>query len=76
MPVPKVMTEHHRCPRSLGGKDNSENLSMIEVIKHRAWHVLFKNYTAQVIAKIINKLYLDPAWEFVVVPRKKKVRHL
>ena len=74
MPIPKVMTDHHRCPTSLGGGKNPENISMLDVVKHRAWHILFKNYTVHVIAKLINKLYLDPAWEFIVVPRRKKVR--
>lgn len=68
------MTDHHRRPESLGGKFTPENISRVPAGKHRAWHTLFKSHTPQVIADIINKIWLDPDWEFVVVPRKKKIR--
>lgn len=70
---PTYHTEHHRRPRTLGGKSEPRNISKVPVNKHRAWHLLFKNHTPEV-AGIINKTYLDPDFEFVVVPRKKKVR--
>lgn len=67
------MTDHHRCPESRDGRDVPRNISRVPITKHRAWHTLFKNYTPQMIADIINKIWLDPDYEFVVV-RKPKFR--
>ncbi|MFA5996878.1 MAG: hypothetical protein WC791_00105 [Candidatus Paceibacterota bacterium] len=65
------MTEHHRKPRSREGKSIPQNISKVPIKKHRAWHVLFRNHTPDVIAKIINKIWLDPDFEFVVVRKPK-----
>jgi len=67
-------SDHHRCPETLGGKSVPRNISTVPCNKHRAWHLLFKNHTPQRIAEIINKTWIDPDWEMVVVQRKKKVR--
>ena len=32
----------------------------------------FKTYDAHKIASLINKYYLDPAFKFIVVPKKQK----
>ena len=53
---------HHRKPRSLGGSNSDTNVSHVSVSRHRAWHTLFRNYTAHQIAKIINDTWLDPEW--------------
>ena len=74
MPKITIESNHHRRPESLGGKRIPENISLVPNHKHRAWHALFKNHPPEVIAQIINKVWLDPDFEFIVVPRKKKVR--
>jgi hypothetical protein len=56
---------HHRKPRSIGGQSNEENLSELPISKHRAWHDLFRNFTAERIAEEINRRYLDPEFEFI-----------
>lgn len=58
---------HHRKPRSLGGKNTDDNMSHVSARKHQAWHTMFKNYDAKQIAKIINDIWLDPDYRFVVV---------
>jgi len=68
------MSEHHRRPRSLEGKTVPKNISVVSVKKHQAWHLLFRNHPPNIIAEIINKVWLDPDFEMVVVRRKKKVR--
>lgn len=61
--------KHHRKPRSLGGGNDKENISVVCRDKHDAWHRLFKNHPPERIALIINNVWLDPEFEFVV--RKK-----
>ena len=63
---------HHRLPTSRGGKNNPENLSRVPVNQHRAWHTVFRNESAQEIAKRINDTWLDPAYYLVAIPRKRK----
>jgi len=70
----QLMSEHHRCPRSLEGRSNPENISIVPIKEHQAWHLLFKNRPPEVIAGIINKRWIDPEWEMVVRKRKKKQR--
>ena len=57
---------HHRKPVSRGGKTIPENLSVVPVVKHRAWHTLFGNMNPMEIADEINKYWLDPSYEFIV----------
>ncbi len=38
--------EHHRRPRSLGGKSNSGNISYVIPKHHKYWHTLFGNMNA------------------------------
>ena len=69
-----ITDPHHRRPQALGGQSNPENISIVPIKKHRAWHILFRNHPPEVIAEIINKTWLDPEFELVVIPRKKKGR--
>jgi hypothetical protein len=54
---------HHRKPRSLGGDSSDRNMSHVSVSKHRAYHILFSNMTPEQIAKVLNKVWLDPDWK-------------
>jgi hypothetical protein len=60
---------HHRKPKSLGGKDSQKNISRLPTIKHLAWHVLFENWPPERIVEEINNVYLDPAFRFVLERR-------
>lgn len=69
-------TLHHRCPKSLGGGDRSrsgrENTIYLRKQYHQAWHLLFANLEAVKIAEIINKLFLDPDYEFICQKRQDR----
>lgn len=73
-PARKLTSEHHRKPRPHGGKTTPENISIVSIKDHEAWHKLFRNYPPKQIAEIINKKWLDPEFQFMVVPREKKMR--
>lgn len=67
---------HHRKPRSLGSpavcdSNDSDNLSHVSTSKHRAWHTLFSNLEAFEIAAIINSVWLDPDYLFIVKRKKQ-----
>lgn len=62
------VNRHHRKPKSRGGDNSVGNISRVEVNKHRAWHTLFENMTAQEIANEINRTWIDPEY-FLVVRR-------
>lgn len=70
--TPKEMSRHHRKPRSTGGTDDAENISVITRTQHEAWHTLFANYSPERIAEIINTIFLDPAFEFVAVRKESE----
>lgn len=65
-PEDKPLTRHHRKCRSNGGQTNDRNVVHVEQSKHQAWHTLFCNYHPEKIAHIINHVWLDPEFEFVV----------
>lgn len=56
---------HHRRPRSLSGSSDPQNLSRVLQKHHKAWHLLFKNYDPERIARLINCIWLDPDYEFI-----------
>lgn len=58
--MPKKYDDHHRLPKSLGGKRTPENISRVRRTQHEAWHTLFGNMTAFQIAEVINEVWLDP----------------
>ena len=59
-------SQHHRQCRSNGGTDEPENISWVNVYEHNAWHLLFRNWEAEKIAEVINDIWLDSRFEFVV----------
>ena len=59
-------SKHHRKCRSHGqGKRN--NVVTVPDYQHRAWHALFMNLTADKVAEIINRKWIDPDYTFVCV---------
>lgn len=49
--------EHHRRPRSLGGTEQSMNISYVPALLHICWHTLFGNLNAFQICNVINAHY-------------------
>lgn len=67
----KERDKHHRRPRSIGGTNDTRNISIVPRNKHESWHLLFANCTPAQIAEIINEFWLDPDYFLVAVPRIK-----
>lgn len=62
---------HHRLPRSRGGQSTPENLSIVPKEYHEAYNLLFGgNPTAQEVCKVLNEIWIDPAYRLIVVPAK------
>lgn len=49
-----VTEEHHRRPRSIGGKETPANVSNVKGVQHRNWHTLFGNKNADQICDWLN----------------------
>jgi hypothetical protein len=64
------LSDHHRKPKSVGGKTTARNISRIPINRHQSWHTLFDNKHPDEIAEIINDIYLDPDYEFVCIRRE------
>jgi hypothetical protein len=70
----KSMDRHHRAARSKhkeAGIDvySEDNISVVPVNQHRAFHLLFSNKLPQEIAQILNETWIQKNVKFVVVPR-------
>jgi hypothetical protein len=63
--------KHHRLPSSRGGKSNKENISIVPIAKHRAYHQLFRNMIAKEVAAELTHTWIDPAFYMVAIPRQK-----
>jgi hypothetical protein len=62
---------HHRLARSKGGKNNPENISVVPINEHRAYHQLFRNHLPKEVAAILTEKWIDPAYYLVAIPRQK-----
>lgn len=60
-------SKHHRRPVSLGGSNNARNISIVPVHKHRSYHSLFDNNDVFEIARILNEVWIDPDYQFIVI---------
>lgn len=58
--------EHHRRPRSLGGSNDSSNISYVRREQHRSWHTLFGNLNAFQVCNKINAFSWKPEGVTVV----------
>jgi len=56
---------HHRKPLSQNGRNHHSNVSIVPVVKHFLWHEMFGTMTPEEICTRINKVWLDPAYEFI-----------
>jgi hypothetical protein len=66
-----VVDTHHRRSRHQKGTNDPENLVKVLKTHHVAFHTLFWTGEPHQVAKILNETYIDPAYELIVVPRKK-----
>lgn len=60
------MSRHHRLPRSKGGSDYNNNVVLVPMKQHQAFHTLFQNYSPEVIAQILNDTWLPLGTKLVV----------
>ena len=58
--------KHHRMPKSLGGADEGENISVVTLNKHRAYHALFQNGNPYRVAAILNQTWISLDYELIV----------
>lgn len=72
--VPEGMDKHHRLPRSKGGNGTPDNISVVPIHEHRAWHRLFGNKTPQEIARIISDVWIESKFYMIIVSRKRLIR--
>lgn len=59
---------HHLVPRSNGGTDDPENISVVPRHLHKAWHLLFSNMSPTDIANAINDKWISKEYKLVCVP--------
>ena len=64
---------HHRVPkvRNGSGRISSGNMVEVDVLKHRAFHLLFGTKDTEQIAAILNKTWIDVDYELVVRKRNE-----
>ena len=68
----KHLTTHHRKARCVQGTSDPKNLSKVPENKHRAYHLLFGHGDPFYIARILNKMWIDPDYEIVVIKKNTK----
>ena len=49
-------SRHHLTPRSRGGSSLDSNLLNMDLHRHQAWHLLFKNLTLHEIIELLQRL--------------------
>lgn len=71
-------SRHHRKEVSHGGTNEPRNISDVSQKAHRAFHTLFGNLEPFEIMKVLNDVWIDPDYEFVLrrkVPYVDSVIH-
>lgn len=59
---PHDETEHHRRPRSQGGRDDESNISRVVRYEHEAWHLLFDSLPATKMFERFIEFYDICGW--------------
>lgn len=67
-----VRDRHHRLPRSRGGTNTPENISLVPQNLHRAYHTLFGNMMPDTIAKLLTDTWIAKSHYLIAVPYKKR----
>jgi len=65
---------HHIICKSRGGSDNDNNIAIIDVIKHRKYHHLFRNRNPEEIVEYLVNYFWNGNWGFVfeAIAKEKK----
>jgi hypothetical protein len=66
----KPMSWHHRKCKSNGGDTSPGNMVLVQDQKHKAFHLLFQNHPAEIIAEILNQTWIDPQFKLIVRRRR------
>lgn len=61
---------HHRKCKINQGNNSVENISIVPVHKHRAFHILFGTACTHEIARILTEIWIDPRFKLVVERRE------
>ncbi len=59
-----MMNRHHLLPRSSGGNGMPNNLLLIDIEKHQAWHKLFKNRHLDEVIEMLIRLKQLKGWRY------------
>ena len=57
--------KHHIICRSKGGKDDEENIAIVDVFKHEKYHNLFNNRNPEEIIDYLVNYFWKGNWGFV-----------
>lgn len=57
---------HHRRCKSNGGHNGPNNISIVERVKHNAFHTLFGNKTTEEITEVLNRVWINPNYMLIV----------
>ncbi len=68
---PTQVDRHHRRPRSRGGSNHPNNISVVRRSDHKAYHRLFSNMLPDELAAMLTDTWIDPDYYLVAIPRKK-----
>jgi hypothetical protein len=60
------LTKHHRLPKAHGGSNSERNISVVPMIKHRAYHTLFGSMPPDLIAAYLTAVWIDPDYEMII----------
>lgn len=61
---------HHRKSKGSGGSNEPRNISVVPRNKHIAFHLLFGAGNPHEIARLLNQIWIDPDYRFVVIEKK------
>lgn len=64
------ITKHHRKMRCHGGGNEEANISYVPRKKHQAFHTVFGNMTTPQMVKVLNEVWLDPAWQITATKKQ------
>jgi hypothetical protein len=72
----KKTNQHHRLPRSQGGSNDDSNISIVNISKHDAYHLLFSRRDSRCmepheIAQELNETWIDPKYALVAIPKSR-----
>jgi len=65
----KNKSRHHRLPKAKSGSNAAENISVVSVSAHRAYHQLFGIMSPEEIAKVLTDVWIDPDWKLIAVKK-------